>query len=208
MYHGYLVDQDMAAFLQRVVARYEPGTLERLVQAGPRLTRRAAALALGSLGDFRSNATLGIALRDEDRGVRMLAENGLRNLWCRDGSESQQQQLQVVLRLNGQQACDEAVVRASALLAEAPGLAEGWNQRAIAYFQLRRYIESIHDCRQAVELNPFHFGAVAGMGQCYLALGNQMWALESFRRALELNPNLEGIRGQVTTLERRLKKQG
>jgi len=47
---------------------------------------------------------------------------------------------------------------------------------------------------------------VAGLGQCYLQLGNQLWALESFRRALELNPDLEGIRAQVNALERRLKQ--
>ncbi len=208
MYHGYLVDQDLALFLQRVAGRYGMGTLERLVQSGPRLTRRAAALALGSLSDYSSNAVLGNALRDEDRGVRLLAESGLRNLWCRDGNEPQQQMLQTVIRLNGSDAYDEAAREASALIGVLPQFAEAWNQRAIAYYSLRRYIESIHDCRQAVELNPYHFGAVAGMGQCYLALGNQTWALESFRRALELNPSLEGIRGQVATLERRLKKQG
>jgi cytochrome c-type biogenesis protein CcmH/NrfG len=40
------------------------------------------------------------------------------------------------------------------------------------------------------------------MGQCYLQLGNYDAALESFRRALRLNPNLEGVRASVTYLER------
>jgi cytochrome c-type biogenesis protein CcmH/NrfG len=40
------------------------------------------------------------------------------------------------------------------------------------------------------------------MGQCYLQLGDFDAALESFRRALKLNPNLEGVRASVAYLER------
>jgi hypothetical protein len=37
------------------------------------------------------------------------------------------------------------------------------------------------------------FGAAAGMGQCYLKMGGQVMALEAFRRALRINPNLDGV---------------
>ncbi|HEX4129326.1 MAG TPA: tetratricopeptide repeat protein [Pirellulales bacterium] len=207
-YHTYLADQDSAEFIRRVALRYRCGTLERLAKIGPRLTRRAAVLALGFLGAYESNAVLGRALQDEDRGVRTLAETALRNVWCRDGSAEQQRVLESVIRLNAARSFDDAVHRANTLLAEAPDLAEAWNQRAIAYYGLGRYADSIRDCRRTVELNPYHFGAVAGMGQCFLYQGNLLYALESFRRALELNPNLEAIRANVAMLERRLKKQG
>ncbi|MBS0210377.1 MAG: tetratricopeptide repeat protein [Planctomycetes bacterium] len=206
IYHGYLVDQDATSFMRQVSAKYVPATLERLLQFGPRLTRRAAALAIGLLGDYRSNAPLGQALHDEDRGVRTLAENSLRTVWCRDGSESQRGLLEQVIRLNSAQNYRDANQRATELIDQCASFAEAWNQRAISHYGQARYVESIHDCRQAAELNPFHFGAVAGLGQCYLQLGNQLWALESFRRALELNPDLEGIRAQVNALERRLKQ--
>ncbi|HWA99835.1 MAG TPA: tetratricopeptide repeat protein [Pirellulales bacterium] len=208
IYHTYLADQDSAEFIRRVALRYLPGTLERLVQAAPRLTRRAAVLALGYLGDYRSNDILGSALRDEDRGVRMLAENALRNVWCRDGSEAQQESLERIIRLNQSRTFDDALAAATHLIAEAPELAEAWNQRAIAHYGLGRYADSIRDCRRAAELNPVHFGALAGMGQCFLYQGNMLQALEHFRRALQLNPNLEAIRANVAMLERRLKKQG
>jgi hypothetical protein len=39
-----------------------------------------------------------------------------------------------------------------------------------------------------------------------LQLGRPRLALESFRRALALNPNLEGVRANITSLERTLKK--
>ena len=42
-------------------------------------------MALGFVGDFSQNAALGRALHDRDRGVRLLADNGIRQLWRRDG---------------------------------------------------------------------------------------------------------------------------
>ncbi len=38
------------------------------------------------------------------------------------------------------------------------------------------------------------------MGRAYLELGNPVSALESFRRALRLNPDLEGVRAQANRL--------
>jgi tetratricopeptide (TPR) repeat protein len=46
------------------------------------------------------------------------------------------------------------------------------------------------------------------MGQCYLQLGQRSEALDSFRQALELNPNLEGVRAQVQYLQRTEKRSG
>ena len=82
------------------------------------------------------------------------------------------------------------------------GFAEAWNQRAIAFFSLGKYVESIRDCHQTLEVNPYHFAAAAGMGQAYLQLGNHVSALECFRRALRLNPSLEGVRVQIDRLSR------
>src|SRR5690606_24028071 len=91
----YLDNEDTAAFIRAVSSRYTVATLERLACHGEAVARRAAALALGFLGDFQSNAALGQALRDVDRCVRILAENGIRNLWARAGSHAQRQQLNI-----------------------------------------------------------------------------------------------------------------
>jgi len=206
-YHEYVENQDSAGFIRLVSTRYTRGTLERLAEVGDRETRRAAVLALGYVGDYGCNTTLGKALHDSDRGVRTLAENGLRGVWCRAGSSDERQQLAITIRSNTSQHYREAAVQAGRLIERAPWFAEAWNQRAIAHFGLGRYAESIYDCRQALELNPYHFGAAAGMGQCHLLLGNRTTALECFRRALRLNPELEGVRASVTYLERVLKKK-
>ena len=93
-------------------------------------------------------------------------------------------------------------VRATRLIERAPWLAEVWHQRAVAHVALGRFVEAIRDCHQVLEINPYHFVAATSMGQAYLQLGNPVSALECFRRALRLNPSLEGVRVQIVRLTR------
>lgn len=204
-YNEYLDSKDATGFVRRTSRLYTTGTLERLLTTAPRTVRRAAALALGHIGRYESNVSLGRALTDPDRGVRTLAEDAIRSVWCRAGNKLQQHRLDAIVRLNSKKQHHSAAGRATELLREAPWFAEAWNQRAIAHFGLRRYVESIGDCREALEINPYHFAAAAGMGQCYLQLGNAASALECFRRALRLNPGLEGVRASIQHLERTLR---
>lgn len=207
LYYEYQVSQQLRTFIAQVSHAYTVGTLEGLAERGSRITRRAAVLALGELADYTSNHPLGRALQDDDRGVRLAAEEALRSIWCRTGNDEQCQQLQFVVQNNSARRYHEAIARATALVHEAPDFAEAWNQRAIAWYGLGNYVESIADCNQALELNPYHFGAASGIGQCYLQLGRPRLALESFRRALALNPNLEGVRANIASLERTLGKK-
>jgi tetratricopeptide (TPR) repeat protein len=207
MYRQYLADKDSQAFARRVNGHYLPGSLERLLCSGQRPARRAAALALGLVGDFRSNSVLGQALGDNDRTVRLLAETALRSVWCRDGRPADRKRLAAVMLFNAERRHREALASADELIARAPDLAEAWNQRAIAQFGLQQYHTAARDCQRAAQLNPFHFGALAGLGQCYLRLGNDLWALESFRRALAINRELDGVRSSISMIERRLEKQ-
>lgn len=204
-FEQYLENENTTRFLERVTRRYSTATLERLAVYGPRLTRRAAVMALGLVGGYDSNPVLGRALHDSDRGVRMLADNGIRLLWCRAGTEAQCRVLDSIVQLNTSSQHQEAAELATELIEEVASFAEAWNQRAIAFYCEDLFGESIFDCNQALELNPYHFGAAAGMGQCYLKLGDQVSALECFQRALKLNPNLEGVRANVIYLKRALK---
>jgi tetratricopeptide (TPR) repeat protein len=204
LYQQYLEDEDSAAFICAITKVYCPATLERLARGGRRTTRRAAVLALGYVGRYESAAALGLALHDDDRGVRILAENGIRELWCRDGSESEQQRLEMIIRLNASQQYDEAIEQATTLLESAPWFAEAYNQRAIGHYQQGRYEEAAADCHQALEINPYHFAAAVGMAHCYLELEDGFAALECFRRAVKLNPSMEDVRAQVDYLARQL----
>ncbi len=206
-YQRYLRDAETASFVKAIADRYTTGSLMRLACAEFHISRRAATMALGFLGGMECNAALGRALNDNDRGVRMIAETGIRQVWARAGNATQRQQLSAIVRLNLTGQFAEALLRASQLIAQAPWFAEAWNQRAVAHFGLRRYDESIRDCHQALELNPYHFGAAADMGECHLEQNDALSALESFRRALRINPDLEAVRAQVVHLQRTLRHE-
>jgi tetratricopeptide (TPR) repeat protein len=203
-YQRYLTDETSARFVAEVSEHYTLATLARLAAGGSRTTRRAAVLSIGFLGSFADNALLGRALHDRDRVVRLLAENSIRELWYRDGSELQQHQLQAIIRLNNSRRFDQAAGDATCLIREADGFAEAWNQRAIALYQMERFSESVRDCQEAMRRNPYHFPAAVGMGHCFLELFDAVAALECFRTALSVNPDMENVRAQVGYLQRTL----
>ena len=204
LYHRYLEDENSAAFVASVSRHYLPSTLQRLAAAGNHVSRRASIMALGFLGDYRHNAVLGRALVDRDRGVRMLADSGIRALWRRDGNIRHRQQLARICRLNHGSQYEQAAAEATALIEDAPWFAEAWNQRGIGLFAQRRFEEAANDCHQTLELNTYHFGAAVGMAHCYLELDEPVAALENFRRALAVHPDLEDVRVQIEYLERAL----
>jgi tetratricopeptide (TPR) repeat protein len=204
LYQEYLDRSDSAIFINKVSKWYSQGTLERLSRHSRCEIRRAAVLALGFIADYDANHALGCALLDDDRTVRTLAENSIRCVWTRAGNDADRGELNAIMRLNSAQQYDKVVPRASKLLSRSPTLAEAWNQRAYAHHALGNFVESIRDCHEALEINPYHFIAAMGMGRAYLELGNAVSALECFRRALRLNPDLEGVRAQVVRLARRV----
>jgi tetratricopeptide (TPR) repeat protein len=204
LYLQYLETEDTPAFVQAVASRYLLTTLERLALGGGHTSRRAAIMAVGFLGDYSHSPILGRALADRDRGVRLLADSGIRQLWRRFGSRDQQDRLARLCRLNQNEQYDDAIDAASGLLDDAPCFAEAWNQRAVARFALRQFEEAANDCHQTLELNAYHFGAAVGLAHCYLHLDEPFTALENFRRALALNPDLEDVRGQIELLSRTL----
>lgn len=206
-YERYLVDQDVDLYLRRVSSRYTVGGLERVATSADRAARRGAVLALGRLAEYRSNVALGRALVDSDRGVRVLAENGIRRLWQRIGTSSQQQHLVAIgLHLEVKN-YDRAAQLSTAMVQDAPWIAQAWYYRGKAFFHLEQHEATTRDCHQALEINAYHFMAASVMGQAYLLLGDPVSALDSFRRALRLNPNMEEVRAQVIHLQRSLKDE-
>jgi tetratricopeptide (TPR) repeat protein len=152
-------------------------------------------------------APVGEALRDADRAVRLIAENGIQAVWARAGSIEQCHRLQTVTRWNRSSQFRDAVALASDILAENPGFSETWYQRAFARYNLSELDGAIADSQQALEANPYHFPAAVGLGQCYLEREDPATALCCFQWALQIHPHLEFARSQIRRLERELRKR-
>ena len=100
----------------------------------------------------------------------------------------------------------EALAILNETVAKYPGFAEGWNRRAVLYWQTGQYEQSVADCKKAVTLNPSHFGAWQGLGLCQLHLGDVELACQSFRAALKINPHDRGLRVLLRQSEELLRK--
>ncbi|HEX8199533.1 MAG TPA: tetratricopeptide repeat protein [Isosphaeraceae bacterium] len=200
-YETFLRDQDPDAFCARVQARYTEGTLGRLARSGDAAARRAAVFALGLFGGIASNAAVAGALRDADPVVRDLATSALWAIWFRADSPENNATLKQVAALIARRRLDDAEALATRLIDRAPAFAEAYNQRAIARYLQGRFADSEADCRRALERNPYHIGALSGLGGCYLRLDRRPEALATYRRALKLQPHNDDLRQTVATLE-------
>jgi tetratricopeptide (TPR) repeat protein len=192
------VQEAMREFRKAVRERYTEGTLARLLQTADVKTRRAAVLALGLIGTMQSNAAVAAMLDNDDPLVRRFASDAMWEIWFRGGTREQNWELQQALKQT-----DPETTRATldAIIARAPDFAEPYNQRAIWFFKQGEFARAIENCETTLRLNPFHFGAAAGMGQCYLKLNKPRAALRAFRQALQINPTLDHLHDTIRTLE-------
>ena len=89
------------------------------------------------------------------------------------------------------------------IIAAYPSYAEAWNKRATLHFMLGNYETSLSDIEKVLDLEPRHFGALAGRGMIYQRQGKWSAALSAFREALSMNPNMTGVKNAVQELSKR-----
>jgi tetratricopeptide (TPR) repeat protein len=199
----------LAKFRRSVEARYLESTLERLLYSPNPEVRQAAILALGMTGSFAVNGPVAKCLRDEDPTARELASDALWSIWQRADAPENVNELRRLMQMVAEDSRPEEVQAGfETLIRKAPRFAEAYNQRAIFHFQRGDYARCIADCEKTLRLNPCHFGAASGMGQCFLQQKKLRAALRVFRRANRINPNLETVRESIQSLERMLGEEG
>ena len=185
-------------FRDAVVNNYTDATLERLLDHHDPITRQAATLALGLVGELNTSPSVAARLKDRDRIVRRFAHDALWEIWFRGSDEEQCRRLREVLQLDDFSASMAAL---DDLVNDFPEYAEALNQRALLYYRRGEYTRSAADCERVLRLNPVHFAAASGMGQCYLRMKKPKAALRAFRTALSINPELDSVREAVSALK-------
>ncbi len=202
IYQQYLEDENSAEFIRSVSQSYNIGSICRLATYGKTISRRAAVLTIGFLGEYSENEVVGRLLTDRDRAVRMLADHGIRELWARQGSRAHQAAIQKLYQLVSRHKMAEAIELSNRLLLEDETLCEAWNQRAIALCAEGDYVGAVEDCCQTLNYNRYHFPAAVGMAHCCMQLDDMSGALSGFKLALQINPDLEDVRNHIHQLER------
>jgi tetratricopeptide (TPR) repeat protein len=180
--------------------------LEVLKQGTPAEKLKALEL-LARLGDMQVMPALVQALRDEDVRVRAAAQNVMWAIWLRSGNDQIDALMAEGISLMELQQYPEAAELFDQIIARAPQFAEGYNKRATVHYLMQEFERSIADIHKTLELNPVHFGALSGMGLCYLGLDEPRQALEWFERAVAVNPNMDTIQSYIQQIREFLKNQ-
>jgi tetratricopeptide (TPR) repeat protein len=87
------------------------------------------------------------------------------------------------------------------LIEIAPNYAEAWNKRATIYYLLQDYAASARDIDKTLELEPFHFGALSGLGLVRLGERRYLEARSAFQTVLEIYPAMTGVKYNLQELD-------
>jgi tetratricopeptide (TPR) repeat protein len=164
--------------------------------------RRDAADSLGEVGTMADVPLLVRALRDADEDTRENAEHAMWRIFGRSGDPDVDKLYESGVRQMEAGDLRQSIATMSRVIERKPDFAEGWNKRATLYFMAGDLFKSLADCDEVIKRNPYHFGALAGYAQIYIRLEYYDRALEYSRRALAVNPNMEGVKRNLLLLER------
>jgi tetratricopeptide (TPR) repeat protein len=163
--------------------------------------RRDAASRLGEIGTMDDARLLVRALRDPDEATSESAEQALWRIWARSGDEAVDRLYAVGIHQMEEGELRQSIATFTRIIEQKPEFAEAWNKRATLYFMAGDLRKSLADCDEVIKRNPWHFGALAGYTQIYIQLEYYDRALDYARRALDVNPNMEGVRRSLMLLE-------
>jgi tetratricopeptide (TPR) repeat protein len=199
-----LEKQDMPGLLCLLKTQWTYDQIRGLLNSRHNDAKKVALLALGLVAPSCCIPDLAQQLRDDDPMINEMAEHALWMVWFRAGTAGANHELARGAQAIERREFEHAITHFDRAIEASPNFAEAYNQRAIALYLMEQYEKSIEYCRRAVELMPCHFGALAGMGHCFAHLDRAREAIESYERALEVNPHLECIRQTIEELRKKL----
>ena len=96
----------------------------------------------------------------------------------------------------------EALSILNRLIGANPDFAEAWNKRATLYFMMKKYDDALSDIARVLDLEPRHFGALAGKGMILERQKKYSAARAAYEEALAVNPTLEQVKSALKDLDR------
>lgn len=205
-YRRYLQTANSCHFAHEVDEYYTPSTLIALLQRGEVEQRRAAALALGMLGDHQCLDALGRAISNEDRGVRLVADDSFRAVLVRDAAPLHHQQLLRVMHLNDGAEYAAALSLALILIEQAPTYSEAHHQLAICWHGLEDYERAEQSYQACLWHCRFHYLAWQSLAKIRFLNGDSEKSVQALDYCLDINPDLETARMQRRLIRRRMRQ--
>ena len=139
-----------------------------------------------------------------DADSAKLVEGRIWALWMASGSDTANLLMGRVKTATDANELDLALQLLDSVVKLKPDYVEAWNRRATIHYMRKQFGESLNDIRQVLSREPRHFGAMSGLGMILQEFGEDKQALEVFRKALEVHPNLQRIPDVVKTLSEKV----
>jgi tetratricopeptide (TPR) repeat protein len=119
-------------------------------------------------------------------------EAAIFKVWQQSGSASIDLLMSHGLDAFARKDFDRALFYFNEVVTLQPDFVEGWDKRASVYFLKDNYSAALKDLEQVLRLEPRHFAAMGGLAIILEELGDKKGALDVYRRALKLDPWLDG----------------
>ncbi len=129
-------------------------------------------------------------------------EQKIWELWSASDSATAEVLLQQASRAMKDGAPAESLSILDRLIGAHPDFAEAWNRRATLYYRMKKDDAALKDIGKVLDLEPRHFGALAGKGMILQRQKKYSAAMEAFKEALAINPGLEAVQSSIKELER------
>jgi len=140
-----------------------------------------------------------------DPGQAQVIEGLIWQLWTESGDPATDSLMQLGLLSMQEGNLPGALELFDAVTTRKPDFAEGWNKRATVLYMLGAYEKSAEDVARVLQLEPRHFGALSGLGLISIERDRPEEALKAFEQALDLHPQLPGLKQRVEQLKRQVR---
>ena len=140
-----------------------------------------------------SEAELLERLEDADPTDAAAVERELQALWSKSGSAAMDLLLRRGRDAMERQDWQAAIEHLTALTDHAPDFAEGWSERARAFFHAELFGPAVADLERALALNPNDYNAIFGLGQVFEFFGDPERAYAAYERAKAIHPYHEEV---------------
>jgi len=118
-------------------------------------------------------------------------ENKIWKSWLTSGDSQIDDLMQKAFRKRRSYNFDGALELLNQVIALKPNYPEVWNQRATVYFHQENYEKSLEDIAKTLELEPRHFGSLAGRAVIRLKQQKPALAIQNIKVALKIHPFLK-----------------
>lgn len=126
--------------------------------------------------------------RERDPDSARVIANSTMAAW----SESNSPTVDLLMQWSAKAAADKRNAAALDFIDQAitlkPDFVGAWNQRATLHFTMGNYKKSVSDIEKVLELEPRHFGAIAGLAGILTERGSKEAAMQAWERYLDIYP--------------------